>query len=166
MSLYHCKQPCQSCIINIFNWGQARPLHTENTIQYQKQRHWNLTSRHLREKHPSKIFTAQTLSRHMQTLIRVTHSPTDEHGRHRTASYICLLHAQKQCSDRKTSQIIWSPLGNSVHRLSMKSTELPIEEKKPFGQSWKINVFISAERYCRIWENQPKYPAWLQITED
>lgn len=97
-----------------------------------------------KKKHSSKIFTAQTLKRHMQALIWVTHSPTDEHGRHITASYICLLHAQKQHSDRKTSQIIWSPLGNSVHCLSMQSIELSIEEKKPFGHSWKINIMCSS----------------------
>lgn len=144
MNLYHYKQPCQSYIINFSNWGQVRPLHMENIIQYQKQRCWNLTSRHLRKKHSSKIFTAQTLKRHMQALIRVTHSPTDEYGRHITASYICLLHAQKQHSDRKTSQIIWNPLGNSVHHLSMQRIEFSIEEKKPSGQSWKINITCSS----------------------
>lgn len=122
MSLYHCKQPCQSDIINIFNWGQVRPLHMENTIQYQKQRRWNLTSRHLRKK----------------TFKQNFHSPKPEE-----------THASSHLSDTLSHRRTWQTHNCLLHLLAACTKAALRQKKHPrlLEILWEIQFTVCL---CRV----------------
>lgn len=169
----HSKEPCQP-YLKYLQLVTSQALNMENTIQYQKQRRWSLTSSLLRKK-KTNIQAKFSQPKPWGDACRLSSERELSHRRTwQTHNCLPRLFAActKQHSDIKPPQIIWSPMGNSVHLSSKQRIELPREgEKKALWSELedRHKVFISAERYWRTWETiQNIIPAWwlLRVREE